>query len=106
VSKAHLPFALADGRWALDTPSRGGVLEVPAGLRGFFVVFEVGGWNSAEFFVTESPGKKIPWNFSSQSLRERKFRGIFRHGVSRKENSVEFFVPETPGRKIPRNSMI
>jgi hypothetical protein len=59
--------------------------------------------NSVEFFMPETPGRKIPWNFSCRRLQDEKFHGIFHARDSRTKNSVEFSMPETPGRKIPWN---
>jgi hypothetical protein len=54
-----------------------------------------------EFFILESPATEIPWNFSSWSLWQQKFHGIFRPGVSGNRNSMEFFVLRPPARKFP-----
>jgi hypothetical protein len=57
--------------------------------------------NSMEFFMPETPGRKIPWNFPCQRLRDEKFHGIFHARDSRTKNSMEFLMPETLWRKIP-----
>jgi hypothetical protein len=59
--------------------------------------------NPAGFSSTKCPESGILQNFSSRSLRERKFCRIFLHRVSGKENSAEFSSTESPGRKILQN---
>jgi hypothetical protein len=53
--------------------------------------------------MPETPGQKIPKNFSSRRLQEGKFSGIFHARDSGTKNSKEFFMLETSGRKIPKN---
>jgi hypothetical protein len=53
-----------------------------------------------EFLFPESQGRKIPWNFCSQSPRGAKFHGISVHRVPGAQNSAEFLLPESQSREI------
>jgi hypothetical protein len=52
--------------------------------------------NSAEFFVPDTPGKKILQNFSSQTLRDEKFCRIPLFGLFVEENPLGFCINNSP----------